>query len=310
MPSDPAPRDPRPAGSLNGVSREVRERLRATAGFVLDLDGTLVLTDRRNTGFSPLPGALALTSWLTTMRLPFVLFTNGTARAPASYAGALVDAGFQVSEEMVLTPAVSAADLFTRRGYHRVMALGNDGLAQPLREAGLEVVPPVRGTQADAVLAGWYREFTLDALEAACDAVWQGAEFFSCSQSVFFATSDGRALGTSRAIAAMVRSVTGCRVETVGKPSMHALRTAARRLGLRPARLAVVGDDPELEVPMAHKGKALAVGVGTGIGAASDFAALPAGRGPHLLVPGVDRLLDLCRTVTGGPRPAAASQPG
>jgi HAD superfamily hydrolase (TIGR01450 family) len=253
------------------------------------------MTDRRNTGFTPLPGALAMTNWLSTTRVPFVMFTNGTARAPRSYARSLADAGFGVTEETVLTPAVSAAELLTKRGYHSVMALGTGGLAAPLREAGLEVVPPVRGNQADAVLAGWYREFTVDALEAACEAVWQGAEFFSCSQSVFFATSEGRAIGTSRAISAMVRSVTGCRVEVVGKPSLYALRTAAHRLGLRAASLAVVGDDPDLEVAMAHKGKALAIGVATGIGTASDFAALPAGRGPHLMLTGIDRLLDIYR---------------
>jgi HAD superfamily hydrolase (TIGR01450 family) len=280
---------------------EVRERLRDVAGFVFDLDGTLVLTDRHNTGFTPLPGALDLTRWLTERRVPYVLFTNGTTKPPGSYATALADAGFDVPADMMLTPAVSAAELFGRRGYRTVMALGNDGLAAPLAEAGLEVVPPARGVTADAVLAGWYREFTLDALEAACYAVWQGADFFSCSQSVFFATADGRAIGTSRAIAAMVRSITGCRVEIVGKPSLHALRTAARRLRLLPARLAVVGDDPELEVPMAHKGKALAVGVGTGIGTPTDFAALPAPRRPHLLLPGVDHLLSLYRTATSSP---------
>ena len=51
----------------------------------------------------------------------------------------------------------------------------------------------------------------------------------------------------------MIRSITGCRVEVVGKPSLHALRSAARRLGARPAQLAVVGDDPVLEIPMAHR---------------------------------------------------------
>src|SRR5207302_900598 len=136
------------------------------------------------------------------------LFTNGTTKTPNSYTSALADAGFAVPGETMLTPAVSAAELFRRRGYRTVMALGNDGLTVPLTEAGLEVVPPARGVTADAVLAGWYREFTLDALEAACHAVWQGADFFSCSQSVFFATADGRAIGTSRAISAMVRSIT------------------------------------------------------------------------------------------------------
>jgi 4-nitrophenyl phosphatase len=274
----------------------VRDRLGAARGFVFDLDGTLVLTDRANSSYTPLPGAIALTRWLASREVPFVLFTNGTTKTPQAYARTLAGTGFVLNEGSVLTPAVSAAELFARRGYRRVMALGNDGLAGPLLAAGIEVVPPAhgRGTRGvDAVLAGWYREFSMDALEAACEAVWQGAGLYSCSQSVFFATADGKALGTSRAISAMIASITGCRIEVVGKPSLHALRSAARRLGIPTTALAVVGDDPELEVPMAHRGKALAIAVGTGIGTASAFARLPEGRRPHLMVAGVGDLLDL-----------------
>ena len=121
--------------------------------------------------------------------VPFVLFTNGTTKTADGYARALGEAGFSLNEGSVLTPAVSAAELFTRRGHRRVMALGNDGLAGPLRGAGIEAVPPIPGSQVDAVLAGWYREFSMDALEAACEAVWQGARLYSCSQSVFFGSS-------------------------------------------------------------------------------------------------------------------------
>jgi len=284
------------------VPTAVRERLRSARGFVFDLDGTLVLTDRRNDAFTPLPGALALTRWLAAHGLPFVAFTNGTTKTARGYAQALAEAGFRLNDGSVLTPAVSAAELFTRRGYRRVMALGGYGLATPLRDAGIEVTPPARGRPVDAVLAGWYREFSMDALEAACEAVWQGARLYSCSQSVFFATAEGKAIGTSRAISAMIRSVTGCRVRVVGKPSLHALRSAARRLGVRPAELAVVGDDPELEVAMAHRGGALAVAVGTGVGTSSAFARLPGERRPHLMVHGVGELLELCRE-SAGPGP-------
>ena len=292
----------------------VRERLRSARGFVFDLDGTLVLTDRRNSAFTPLPGAVAMTRWLTARGLPFVAFTNGTTKTARGYAQALAEAGFDLNDGSVLTPAVSAAELFTRRRYRRVMALGGDGLAAPLREAGIEVVPPASGRPVDAVLAGWYREFSMEVLEAACEAVWQGARLYSCSQSVFFATAEGRAIGTSRAISAMIRSVTGCRVEVVGKPSLHALRSAARRLGVPPAELAVVGDDPELEVPMAYRGNALAVAVGTGIGTASAFDRLPGGRRPHLMLRGVDGLLDLCQALgatgaaTGTPKATKATR--
>jgi hypothetical protein len=75
-------------------------------------------------------------------------------------------------------------------------------------------------------------------------------------------------------------------------------------------RVAVVGDDPDLEVPMAHRGRALAIAVCTG-SAAGSFGHLPAARGPHLTVAGVDELLVICpagRALTT--TPGADAQPG
>jgi NagD protein len=172
--------------------------------------------------------------------------------------------------------------------------LGGKGITEPLEAAGMETLPPLRGTQADAVMVGWFRqELTFEALEAACDAVWGGARFYSASQSLFFATADGRQLGTSRAITAVVRDATRCRVTVVGKPSLQALQAAARHLGVPVAELAIVGDDPELEVPMAHRGGSLAVAVHTGIGHAQSFADLPEGARPHLDLPDVGDLAEL-----------------
>ena len=134
-------------------------------------------------------------------------------------------------------------------------------------------------------------EFTMPALEAACHAVWDGAELYSCSQTPFFAVDGGRALGTSRAISAMIRSLTGCGLRVVGKPSIDALRSAAARIGAKPEQLAVVGDAPELEVPMAHRGRSLAIAVGTGLGGSASWDGVPVSRRPHLRVRGVDELL-------------------
>jgi 4-nitrophenyl phosphatase len=290
----------RPGSPPSGPPPPVRERLRAARGFVFDLDGTLVLGDRRNRGLAPLPGAVEITRWAGRQRRPFVVFTNGTTKTPQELARTLRGIGFDLPDDAVMTPASSAVAVLTRRGHRRVLVLGGDGLTVPLRDAGLEVVVPADGgrPRADAVVAGWYPEFTLAALEAACHAVWDhGAEVYSASQSMFFATAQGRAIGTSRAISAMLRSLTGCRVRLVGKPSLDALRSAARRLGLRPAELAVVGDDPELEVPMAHRGRALAVAVTSGLGDESSFDHLPPQRRPHLQVRGVDELLSICQEV-------------
>ena len=270
------------------------DRLQRARGFVLDMDGTLVLGDRNNKGLRPLPGAERLLRVLTERALPFRIFTNGTTRTPRQYAQALQTIGLPVPDNGVLTPTSSAAEVFRHRGHRRVMVLGGKGITEPLEAAGLEALPPLRGTGADAVFVGWFRqELNFEALEAACDAVFGGARFYSASQSLFFATAQGRQLGTSRAISAVVRDITGCRVTVVGKPSRHALRAVAHDLGLPTAEIAVVGDDPELETAMAHKGGAMAVAVHTGIGHAHSFARLPEAQRPHLDLPDVDVLASL-----------------
>ena len=286
----------------------VLDRLRRVRGFIFDMDGTLALGDRVNHGLAPLPGAVELLAWVRSRGLPYVVFTNGTNRSPRHFARVLRDAGLDVPDDLMMTPASSAVVMFVRRGYKRVMVLGGEGLTEPLRAAGIEVVPPVEaapGTRpadtpagVDAVLVGWFREFTMPHLEAACQAVWSGAGLYSASETPFFAAAGGRALGTSRAISAMIRSVTGCRLTITGKPSLDALRAAASRLGVPAAHLAVIGDDPLLEVPMAHRGKALAIAVQTGLAGPDAYDHLPPGRQPHLHLRGVDELLALLREDT------------
>jgi 4-nitrophenyl phosphatase len=275
---------------------EAVARLRSAEAFLFDLDGTLVLGDRHNSQLSPLPGAVELVEHLVSHGVPLAVLTNGTARSPSSYAAMLREIGFNLSDSAMLTPAQVAVDICLRRGHTRVMVLGGEGLAAPLREAGIEIVLPTGRESADAVVVGWFREFGFEHLEAACHAVSAGARLYSASQSLFFASADGKVLGTSRAICSVIRDVTGRRPEVVGKPSPEALRTAARRLGVRTREMVVVGDDPELEVPMARRGQAFAVAVNTGIGHAGSFAGLDPRRRPHLVVEGVGELLDLYRS--------------
>lgn len=272
----------------------VLRRLREVRGFVLDMDGTLVLGDRNNKALTVLPGALDFLTTLLARGLPFCVFTNGTVKTPEQCVDALQQAGLPVPDGAALTPASSAVDVFRRREHRRVMVLGVKGITEVLEAAGIETLPPLRGTACDAVMAGWYRqELTFESLEAAVEAVSAGAKYYSASQSAYFATSDGLSLGSSRAISAVVRDLTGERVEVVGKPSLQALRTSASLLGVEPSELAVVGDDPELEVPMAHMGGAFAVAVHTGIGDSESFTDLPESLRPHLDLPDLGALADL-----------------
>ncbi len=233
------------------------------------MDGTLVLGSAGGGSFAPLPGAAALLARLRGRGTPFRVFTNGTAKIPALYAAALRDAGLDVLNEEMMTPATSAADWFVRRRIKRVRALGGEGLAQPLREAGIEVIGPEETAErVEAVLTGWYKEFSLADMERACRDIWAGAMLTTSSNVPFFATAGGRSIGHSFAINAAIRSLTEKRARILGKPSREAMACALRRMGLPAsagARAVVVGDDPALEMRLAKNSGAMGVAVTTGI---------------------------------------------
>jgi NagD protein len=282
-------------------SPDIRARLQAARGFLFDLDGTLVLGDRNNKNLDVLPGAVELLGLLESRQIPYAVLTNGTVRPPAAYTLRLRESGLRVPEQKMLTPSTVAADYFSARGIKTIFVLGVEGVWKPLRDAGLQVILPSDSDAdpktADAIFVGWCREIHMDDIEAACNAVWNGAGLYAASLVPFFAAKNGRALGSSRAISAMITSVTGRRATALGKPSQHALRSAARRLGCKPSELVVVGDDPELEVRMALRGKALAVAVQTGIAGAHDVAKLATKDQPQLSLTGVADLLKILQRI-------------
>ncbi len=267
-------------------SADISTRVREARGYVLDLDGCLVLGDKINNSVQALPGAADLLSLLDKRRIPCLVMTNGTVRTPVGISAELAKAGLDIPADKIMTPATIAASYFMRRGKRKIMVFGGEGVWQPIAGAGLEVVHSTDRSQdtqnVDDIFIGWHRTIHMEEIEAACNAVSNGAGLYAASMVPYFATRHGRALGSSRAIAAMITTITGRRATALGKPSPHALRDAARLMGCKTSQLLVVGDDPELEVRMALNGKALAVGLHTGIADAEDFAALAPDRRPHL----------------------------
>lgn len=274
-------------------------RLERANGFILDMDGTLVLGDKRNKGLNALPGAVDFIAHLKARGTPFQLFTNGTVRPPSAYVEELRHAGIDVEAERIMTPATVAAAYFVAKGLKRILVLGGEGVSGPLADAGLEIVRPPEREDIDAIFVGWFREFGMTDIEAACEAVWRGAKPFAASLVPFFASAEGRTLGTSSAIAGAIDKITGSRTRALGKPAPEAMRVAARRLGVAPKELCIIGDDPNLETLMAARDGALAIGVTTGIAKVPDFMAVAKARRAHHVVENIGEVLALWRAHSG-----------
>ncbi|HUL18478.1 MAG TPA: HAD hydrolase-like protein [Steroidobacteraceae bacterium] len=252
-------------------------------GVVFDVDGTLLLSDRALGGYELLPGAIETLDALRQRRVPFALLTNGSAYPPAEQAAKLRASGLPVEDWQMFTPSSVAADLMQRRGVRRTLVLGGPGVGHALRAAGIQTLytRDSGATEVDSVFVGWHPQCGMPDIEAACHAIWGGAQLYVASDVPFFATKQGRTIGYSFAITAAIRRMTRAPMTLTGKPSVRALRFVAARLGVPVRQLAVVGDDPLVEVLMARRGGATALAVTTGTTGRAAWERQPPARRPH-----------------------------
>lgn len=275
---------------MKPARRAARLRVR---GYLFDLDGTLVLGDRTGQSYDVLPGAVDTLQQLRARGVPWVILTNGSAHPPAVQAARLRAAGLPVEDTQMLTPSSVSADLFVRRGVQRVLVLGSPGVAHALREAGIDTffTAEAQDRRFDAVYVGWHPECGMKDIEAACQAIWNGARLYVASDVPFFASRAGRTIGYSFAITAAIRRLTRVPAVVSGKPSQFALAYVARQLGVRKAEVGVVGDDPLVEMIMAQRGGATGFAVCTGTTSRAQWMKQPPGRRPHHVLRNVGELL-------------------
>jgi len=279
-------------------SEPVPEELRSVRGFMFDVDGTLLLSNRSLGEYEVLPGAIDVLTALNARGIPFVLLTNGSAWPPAEQAGRLRKIGLPVADGQMFTPSSVTADHMTRHAIRRVLVLGLRGVGHCLTEAGIETVftGEPRASEVDAVYVGWHPDCGMKDIEAACHAIWSGAKLYVASDVPFFATKQGRTMGYSHAIVGAIRRVTRAPMILTGKPSMHALRFVAKKLGIPSRAVGVVGDDPDVEIIMARRGGAVALAVTTGTTPAEHWVRQPETRRPHRVLTRIDELLTLSAT--------------
>jgi HAD superfamily hydrolase (TIGR01450 family) len=263
-------------------------------GYLFDLDGTLVLGDRTGKSYDVLPGAIEVLSHLRERGVPYVVLTNGSGHPPTQQAARLRSFGLPVEDSRLFTPSSVTAEVFARAGIRRVLVLGTPGVGHVLKEQGISITftGEIDCEKVDAVYIGWHPHCGMPDIAAACNAIWNGARLYVASDVPFFASRSGRTIGYSYAINGAVRRMTGVRAIITGKPSQHALRFVARRLGVKVHEVGVVGDDPVVEMSMARRGGATGFGVCTGTTSRAQWLKQPLLRRPHHVIQGVYELLE------------------
>ena len=134
------------------------------------------------------------------------------------------------------------------------------------------------------MVLGWTPQFGLPELEALVEAVWKGAMPYTMSDAPYFAGAKGRILGVSGAVSAMISHTTDVKPVVLGKPSTLGMDMIAAFTGNACTEMLVIGDDPTLEIRMARKAGAHAVGVTTGLYDNHAFLRVPSEERAHCVL--------------------------
>jgi phospholysine phosphohistidine inorganic pyrophosphate phosphatase len=213
-------------------------------GVLLDVDGVLYVGDE------PIAGAHEALLELRECSGGVRLMTNTTSRSRRVVREHLLELGFDVAPEEVLTPAAMAERHCRERGYESVAVLVSDGLREDLDELDSATA----GAYPDAVILGDLGDgFTPEVLNGVFRAMMEGAELVALQHNRYWRRADGLALDVG-AYAAALEYATGRDAVTVGKPAREFFLAAMDDMGLE--RGVMVGDDVEADV-----GGAMAAGL-------------------------------------------------
>lgn len=201
--------------------------------YLIDLDGTLYHGSRM------ILGADRLISDLQAAGIPYLFVTNNSSRTPAEVAAHLQQMGIPADEEHVCTSAVAAAQYIAEQyPGSKVAPIGENGLLEALREAGIEHDEQ----DPHVVVQGIDRSFTYEKLTKAARMIASGAHYVLTNPDLQLPSQDGLMPGAGT-IAAAIKAASGVEPVVIGKPSGILMKFAIDRLGLHNEEVAVIGDN-------------------------------------------------------------------
>jgi HAD superfamily hydrolase (TIGR01450 family) len=206
--------------------------------WLVDLDGVVWLTGR------PIPGVDEAVARLRGAGVRILFTTNNAAPTRAELHRRLSHCGITADDADLLSSADVAASMLVPGSTAVVVA--DDGVTEALARRGVAVVPE---GPAEAVVVGWTRAFTFDAVARAATAVRGGARLVGTNEDPTHPTPDGLLPGAG-AILAAVSTAAEAVPEVAGKPHAPTAEAVSERVA--PGELRVmVGDRPATDGALA-----------------------------------------------------------
>jgi len=202
----------------------------------MDLDGTLYTND------GPVEGAREALERLDRAEIAYRFVTNATHMSRRMIVGHLQSLGFDAREGLILTPATAVAEKLRTEG------LSCFPLIEETLLEDLEGIPITQDSPGCVLVGNVGEGFTYGRLDTAFRHLMAGAELVALSKNRYWQRAGGELSLDAGPFVAALEYASGKRAIVVGKPERAFFELALRNLGLPPDTVAMVGDDPELDV--------------------------------------------------------------
>ncbi|MBN8868347.1 MAG: TIGR01458 family HAD-type hydrolase [Solirubrobacterales bacterium] len=222
--------------------------------ILLDVEGVLYIQG------DPIEGASEALGRLREMADGIRLVTNTSSISRKEVIQRVRNAGFEVEEDEVLTPAAMAVRYCREKGFSKVNLM----VARSLREDLEEIDVVGTDQKADAIVLGDLGPmFSSETLSHAFRQMMDGAELIALQHNRYWKREDGLVLDVG-AFSAALEYAAETEAVVVGKPSIDFYRMALADVGAAADRTIMVGDDIEGDIGGAQNAGIAAVQVRTG----------------------------------------------
>jgi HAD superfamily hydrolase (TIGR01458 family) len=201
-------------------------------GVLLDVDGTLLRGDRA------IDGAGAAVVRVAAKGVHYRLITNTTRRPRTEVAQVLRQAGIDVDEEAVLTPAVLARRRILESGRTRAALLVRDATKQDFDGVTVDESDPEW-----VVIGDLGPGFTWERMNQAFHWLMDGAALLALHRNRYWHAGEQGLLIDAGAFIVGLEYASGVTAEVVGKPSSGFYHLALSSIGLPAPEVLMVGDD-------------------------------------------------------------------
>jgi phosphoglycolate/pyridoxal phosphate phosphatase family enzyme len=279
-----------------------RRRMKPDAAHIraviFDLDGVIYR------GRTAVPGGSDAVAWLRSRGIASYYFTNNSTRSRQSYVELLDGFGIAADADHIVTSASLTAEYLAakhRNGRATVLVVGEGGLVDELRDAGLRVVRRHAAGPVAAVVVGMDRRFSYAKLYEAQQALRTGVEFVATNRDATYPV-EGNVIPGGGSIVAAVATAAEREPVLIGKPSRTSGALIVRHAGVEPQEVLLVGDRLETDIEMGRRAGLWTCMVLTGISSLGDARAARERRRPHWVIPSIVQLPRLVRALEGGKR--------